>query len=94
MAKFTNPLDPENIALKKAIQQWIIARFKLDETVDIRIVEHACTEASCVHAETVISIENTEGVTNYKIAKPLVYIRKIDITLMQKMLSKTVLHRH
>ena len=94
MTKFTNPLDPENIAIKIAIRQWVTARFKLDESVEIGIVEHQCTEASCVHAETVISIENTEGSEFYKIAKPLVYIRKLDISLMQKMLTKTAVHRH
>ena len=94
MTKFTNPLDPENIQIKKAIRQWIIARFKLDESVDIGIIEHQCTEASCVHAETVISFENTEGREFYKIAKPLVYIRKIDVALMQKTSSKNILHRH
>ena len=94
MTKFTNPLDPENIQIKKAIRQWVMARFKLDESVEINIIEHQCTEASCVHAETVISFENTEGGQFYKIAKPLVYIRKIDISLMQKVLTKTVVHRH
>ena len=104
MTKFTNPLDPENIQIKKAIRQWVMARFKLDESVEINIIEHQCTEASCVHAETVISFENTveernpeasgKGGQFYKIAKPLVYIRKIDVALMQKVLTKTVVHRH
>ena len=104
MTTFKNPLDPENIEIKKAIRQWVISRFKLDESVEIGIVEHQCMEASCVHAETVISIENTveernpeasgKGGEFYKIAKPLVYIRKIDISLMQKVLTKTAVHRH
>ncbi len=94
MTIFKNPLDPENIQVKKAIRQWVIVRFTLDESVYIDIVEHQCSEASCVHAETVISIENTEGSESYKIAKPLVYIRKIDVAVMQKMVSKTAVHRH
>ncbi len=94
MTTFTNPLDPENIEIKKAIRQWVIDRFKLDAAVKIDIVEHQCSEASCVHAETVISIENTEGGKFYKMAKPLVYIRKLDVALMQPMLVKTALHRH
>ncbi len=104
MTTFTNPLDPENIEIKKAIRQWVIDRFKLDAAVKIDIVEHQCSESSCVHAETVISIENTVEVRNpetigrggehYKIAKPLVYIRKLDVALMQQMLAKAALHRH
>ena len=94
MTTFTNPLDPENIEIKKAIRQWVIDRFKLGASVQIGIVEHQCAEASCVHAETVISIKNTEGAESYKIAKPLVYIRKIDVALMQKTASKTLQHRH
>ena len=111
MTTFTNPLDPENIEIKKAIRQWVIERFKLDVSVKIDIMEHTCSEASCVHAETVISVENTveernpdsfvqgtpfggKGGDFYKIAKPLVYIRKIDVALMQKVVSKTMQHRH
>ncbi len=104
MATFTNPLDPENIEIKKAIRQWVIDRFKLDAAVKIDIVEHQCFESSCVHAETVISIENTVAVRNpeiigkeglsYKITKPLIYIRKLDVALMQPMLVKTAVHRH
>ncbi len=94
MAIFKNPLDPENIEVRKAIRQWVIARFNLDESVVIGIIEHQCAEASCVHAETVISINNTEGGQYFKIAKPLVYIRKIDITFMAQMPEKITLHRH
>lgn len=97
MNVFKNPLDPENIEIKKAIQKWVIERFKLENSVQIEIIEHRCTEASCVHAETVISVLNvrdTEGVAFYKIAKPLVYIRKIDIALMQKVAAKPKPHQH
>ena len=97
MKAFKNPLDPENIDIKKAIRQWVIARFKLDDSVVIGIVEHGCTEASCVYAETVISLENgvfTEGGRFFKITKPLVYIRKIDIALMAETAVKPTVHRH
>ena len=107
MKAFKNPLDPENIDTKKAIRQGVIARFKLDDSVVIGIVEHGCTEASCVYAETVISLENgvfTEGGRNpdsfgkgrrfFKITKPLVYIRKIDIALMEETAVKPTVHRH
>jgi hypothetical protein len=91
---FKNPLDPENIQIKTAIRQWVIARFKLDESVQIDIVEHQCSEASCVHAETVISVNYTVGGLFFKITKPLVYIRKLDVSLMQQLPTKPQGHRH
>ena len=94
MNAFKNPLDPENIHIRTAIRKWVIDRFKLDESADIGIVEHNCSEASCVHAETVISVLNTEGGHFYKIAKPLVFVRKIDVSLMQQMSAKPQAHRH
>ena len=94
MNRFRNPLDPDNIQIKTAIQQWVTDRFKLTDSTKIEIIEHACSEPSCVHAETVISIQNTEGGIFYKITKPLVYIRKIDIALMQQMPTKPLTHRH
>ena len=94
MNAFKNPLDPENIQIKKAIRKWVIDRFKLAESADIGIVEHNCSEQSCIHAETVISVLNTEGGHFYKIAKPLVFVRKIDVSLMQPMFVKPQVHRH
>jgi hypothetical protein len=97
MNVFKNPLDPENIEIKKAIQKWVIERFKLENSVQIEIIEHRCTEASCVHAETIITVSSasgTEGGAFYKIAKPLVFIRKIDIALMQKIEAKPKRHQH
>lgn len=105
MNAFKNPLDPENIEIKKAIRKWVNERLKLDDSEHIDIIEHRCTEASCVHAETVISVSNArntvlasrelgEGGTFYKIAKPLVFIRKIDIALMQQIGTKPKPHQH
>lgn len=94
MTQFKNPNDPENIQIKTAIRQWTIARFKLDESIGIDIIENRCTEASCVHSETVISVSDTEGSRFYKISKPLVFIRKLDVSLMQEMPAKHQLHKH
>lgn len=97
MNAFKNPLDPENIEIQKAIRKWVTERLKLDDSQHIDIIEHRCTEASCVHAETVISVSNarnTEGGIFYKIAKPLVFIRKIDIALMQVLPTQPNPHQH
>ena len=95
MNKFTNPNDPENAQLKAVLKRWISEKLTLSSETLIEIEEHQCTEASCVHAETVFQVKNTEGGYDvYKIAKPLVFIRKWDIEGMKKSTSKLVLHKH
>ena len=95
MKTFNNPLDPENIQIKKAIRQWVLDRLKLDVSATIEIIENTCTEPNCVFAETLIAVSNTEGGdVFYKMSKPLVFIRKIDVALMQKMSTKPLFHKH
>ena len=94
MKKFNNPLDPDDLEIRAAIKQWAIDFLKLELSTDIEIVEHLCTEASCLHAETVLKVENTEGSSFFKIAKPLTFIRKLDVQNMTKMPSVNNVHRH
>ena len=95
MNTFKNPNDPDNTQLKSTLKNWISAHLKLSKEAIIDIEEHQCTEASCVHAETLFQTPNTEGGYDvYKIAKPLVFIRKWDIEAMKKSTSKIVLHKH
>ena len=84
MKKFINPLDPNDLNIKAAIKKWAFDFLQLDDAAQLDIVEHICSEASCLHAETVLKVEYTEGVHFYKIAKPLTFIRKIDIQNMKK----------
>jgi hypothetical protein len=94
MKKFINPLDPEDLNVKAAITKWAFDFLKLDEGARLDIVEHVCSDASCLHSETVLKVENREGVHFYKMAKPLTFIRKIDVQHMKKMDSKTTHHQH
>ena len=102
MKKFTNPNDPENVQLKSTLKRWISEKLVLSQEAVIEIEEHNCTEVSCVYAETVFTIKNTpdvsgqvEGVMDfYKIAKPLVFIRKWDIEVMKRSTIKLVVHKH
>lgn len=94
MKKFINPLDPDDLKIKAAIQQWTFDFFKLDASTRIDITEHLCTEASCVHAETVVKLSDTEGVHFFKIAKPLTFIRKIDVQNMKQINNDLVVHKH
>ena len=94
MKKFINPLDPDDLKIKAAIQQWTFDFFKLNEATTVEITEHLCTEASCVHAETVIKLSDTEGVHFFKIAKPLTFILKIDVQNMKEIHNGLVIHKH
>ena len=98
MTKFTNPNDPNNTQIHSVLKRWISEKLNLNEGTVIEIEEHGCTEASCVHAETFFHIkngENTEGGASfYKIAKPLVFIRKWDIDGMKKIEKISLTHRH
>ena len=94
MKKFNNPLDPDDVKIRAAIKQWAIDFLMLEPSTDIEIVEHLCTEASCLHAETVLKVENTEGSSFFKIAKPLTFIRKLDVQNMKEMSSPNSIHRH
>ncbi len=96
MKAFINPHDPDNIALKKTLSDWLKAKLVLDDDTEVSIREHLCSEPSCIHAETVFKVENsrnTEGPLFYKIAKPIVYIRKWDLDALMKINAPTV-HTH
>ncbi len=94
MKKFINPLDPDDLKIKAAIQQWTLEFFKLGEATAVEITEHLCTEASCVHAETVVKVSDTEGVHFFKIAKPLTFIRKVDVQNMKQINNGLSVHKH
>ena len=94
MKKFINPLDPDDLKIRAAIRQWTIDSLKLNPYTELEIIEHLCTEANCLHTETIIKVENTEGIHFYKIAKPLTFIRKLDVQNMVEINSFMPIHRH
>jgi hypothetical protein len=94
MKKFINPLDPEDLNIKAAITKWAFDYLKFDDSAQLDIIEHLCSDASCLHAETVLKVENTEGVHFYKIPKPLTFIRKIDVQNIKKMEVSKTPHNH
>jgi hypothetical protein len=85
MKPFTNPNDPDNVALKATLARWVKAKLTLETETTVEFTEIACAEPSCVHTETFIEIENLGGNNaRFKIAKPLVFIRKWDIDAMKE----------
>ncbi len=94
MKKFNNPLDPNDDNIKTAIKKWTVDLLTLNADSDIEILEHLCTDSSCLHAETVVKVHDTEGVRLFKIAKPLTFIRKMDVQNMQPTNLLTSAHKH
>ena len=76
--QFKNPLDPQNIAVSKAIKQWTKSYLQLSDDITITITELNCCGETCPHIETAITIW-TDKPTVFKIQKPLVYVRKYDV---------------
>jgi hypothetical protein len=75
-AYFTNPHDPENVALTAQLQRWTAELYEVPQQ-SIHITEvKCCTEPHCPNHATLI--DTTEFVL--KIHKPLVYVRKFDLT--------------
>ncbi len=101
MKKFNNPLDPDDVNIKLAIKKWTVELLKLNADSDIEIIENLCAESSCIYAETLIKVENTdlsrdnrEGSLFFKITKPLTFIRKLDVQNMVKINASTSAHKH
>jgi hypothetical protein len=106
MKAFINPHDPDNVAIKATLSGWLRTKLALNDDAEVSVHEHLCSEPSCVHAETVFKVENGQntvdegnpegggkGLLFYKIAKPIVYIRKWDLDAMKK-IETPMKHAH
>jgi hypothetical protein len=76
--QFKNPLDPENLAIQKAIKQWVAIFLQLPDDTVITVSEIKCCGENCPHIETCITVWQTPPLL-LKIPKPLVYVRKYDV---------------
>ncbi len=105
MNTFKNPLDPDNIKTKMLLKQWVAIKLKLNPDTVVEITENQCSDATCLHAETIFHIFDayTEGGDTisdakaklYKIAKPLVFIRKWDMEHIQSISNSSYTrHKH
>jgi hypothetical protein len=67
----------DNIRL---IKDWMRAGLRLGEDVHITVSELACADPSCPIRETVILVL-TEPAKQWKIGKPIHYVRKYDVAM-------------
>lgn len=109
MNQFKNPLDPDNLKAKDLLKTWLSTKLKLGSTAHIEITEYQCADPGCLHAETIFQVFDAvkahdvtasrawqeEDSRDYKIAKPLVFIRRWDIdSIVQVTGSKSAAHKH
>ncbi len=87
MSSFTNPNDPDGSKTRQTLSIWLGQMLDIGADETIEITEIACSEASCLHTETVFATNNAI----YRIPKPLVYIRKSDL---QKAIAQPTQLRH
>ena len=80
MATFKNPHDPDNIIITGKVREWVREKMKLTEDTLIQVIELNCADPGCMDKETRILLTSpSSGMIQYRVHKPLVYVRKPDI---------------
>ncbi|HSZ71897.1 MAG TPA: hypothetical protein VK750_04430 [Cytophagaceae bacterium] len=83
-AYFVNPNDKENTRLHQLIKTWVKDRLSLEEPLEIMVSEMKCADPGCPDIDTYITVIRDAHEKKYRIAKPLVYVRKWDIEGMKE----------
>ena len=78
MSLFKNPNDPDNSKITKLVKDWVREKFPSHKDAIITVTELQCSDPGCPDMETVIAIYDEKKV-QFKIRKPLNYVRKWDI---------------
>lgn len=77
---FRNPFDEGNVKITRKVKEWVTTRFMLSDSDIIMVMEVKCIDPNCPDYETKITILKSNGQNaNYKIRKPLTFVRKWDI---------------
>ena len=85
MTTFKNPNDPDNLIIKSKVQEWMRSVMKLEEHAKIQVEELDCADPGCIDKETRITLIPIEGnKEQFRIHKPLVFVRKPDIEHLLK----------
>ncbi|TAG56484.1 MAG: hypothetical protein EAZ27_04915 [Cytophagales bacterium] len=83
MKGFQNPRDPENIEITKKVKEWVMEKFTVSDISFISINEISCSDGCCPNSRTQILVLGNYNF-DFLIGKPLTYIRKWDIVLLNK----------
>lgn len=82
MKKNQNPNDPHNLEITKMVISWVIEKFNLPADCQVEVLEISCADGCCPNTQTKIII-STPSICQYIVGKPLMYVRKWDIKLLQ-----------
>jgi len=83
---FKNPHDPDNIIITAKIQEWVRLKMGLGMDTMVQVIELNCIDPGCMDKETrIIVTRPDEPGIQYRVHKPIVYVRKLDIDHLQKM---------
>lgn len=83
-AYFINPNDTSNTKLHSLIRTWVKDKFNLQEPWDLNVAEIKCADPGCPDIDTYITVVKEGQTRKFRIAKPLVYVRKWDIDGMKE----------
>jgi hypothetical protein len=81
---FVNPNDTANTKLHQLIRTWVKDKFTLDEPFELSVSEIKCADVGCPDIDTYITFVKDKQSRKFRIAKPLVYVRKWDIDSMRE----------
>jgi len=85
MTTFKNPHDPENIVIISKVKEWVREKWSLPTDVLIQVLELNCMDPGCMDKETRIVLTQVDQPSvQYRVHKPLVYVRKHDIDQLKK----------
>jgi hypothetical protein len=77
---FTNPNDPKNVSLLLKLKEWLVKHFHFSGELEISYSEMRCADPACPCVQTFLKVALPTGEQkSYRIGKPFVYIREIDI---------------
>jgi hypothetical protein len=81
---FTNPNDLKNESLLSKLKEWIQKHLGLSNEIEISYSEMRCADPACPCVQTFLKVHLPEGLTkSFRIGKPLVYIREMDILALK-----------
>lgn len=83
-AYFINPNDTGNTKLHTLIRTWVKDKFALQEPLELIVSEIKCADLGCPDIDTYITFIKDGQSRKFRIAKPLVYVRKWDIEGMRE----------
>jgi len=80
---FTNPNDLKNESLLSKLKEWLVKHLGFSAEIVISYSEIRCADPACPCVQTFLKVQMpNDAIKTFRIGKPLVYIREIDIELL------------